>query len=220
MQNVSAKDKILPHARRGFENQPEAQQTPVIKQVKKKRFSFGTRLLQHRLLRNKKIVIPFAIIFCLILGGIGFYFSALNPFGEDPAVMYAKQIQNMANEAAKYTKLPTDEDPVIATVSDKTKLPHEAFFANAQDGDKILMYKKNKKAILFRPSTKQVIAVATLNFQDSTSTPQQSTSVAGASTSAAANEAPAASTAAFTSPIQTTPQPYHPQGKILVAPQY
>ena len=108
-------------------------------------------------------------------------------------------------------RLPTGETPVTATVTDVSKLPDEVFFKQAENGDKIIMYKKHKLAILYRPSTGKVITEATLVFGDITPTPVPQVEVAGASTSAQQSQN-----------VSATPAPttaYVPQGKILVQPQ-
>jgi hypothetical protein len=59
--------------------------------------------------------------------------------------------------------LPKDETPTIATVNDLDKLKGQPFFANAQLGDKVLIYAKAKKAVLYRPSENKVIELAPLS---------------------------------------------------------
>jgi len=73
---------------------------------------------------------------------------------------------NVAQVVASVSKvllLPTSETPTLATVSDPAVLKSQPFFANAQKGDDVLIYTNAKKAILWRPSTGQVIEVSALN---------------------------------------------------------
>jgi len=67
--------------------------------------------------------------------------------------------------------LPTNEEPTIATVADLSKLQGQIFFANAQLGDKILMYTNANKIILYRPSTNKIINNAALDTMNNASAP-------------------------------------------------
>lgn len=67
--------------------------------------------------------------------------------------------------AKAQVSLPTNEQPVFATVSNAKSLPNNDFFKEALNDDRILMYPKNKKVFLYRPSTKQVIAQAPLDYK-------------------------------------------------------
>lgn len=76
---------------------------------------------------------------------------------------------SLVKKVGKLIELPISETPTIATVSDKTKLTGQQFFANAQNGDKVLIYSQAKKAILYRPSTNKIIEVAPINLAPSPS---------------------------------------------------
>jgi uncharacterized protein HemX len=79
------------------------------------------------------------------------------------------------NEVGKLIQLPTDEVPTVATVIDAAKVKSQAFFASAQNGDKLLLYSKSGKAILYRPSTKKIIEVAPINLGNSQPQPGTTT---------------------------------------------
>ncbi len=69
----------------------------------------------------------------------------------------------LLNDIKQVMVLPENEQPTIATVTDPAKLPKQPFFAQAMVGDKVLIYTKAKKIILYRPGEKRVIEVAPLN---------------------------------------------------------
>ncbi len=56
-----------------------------------------------------------------------------------------------------------EENPTIATVTDKEKLSGQAFFQKAENGDKVIIYRQSGKAILYRPGIKKIVDVVTLN---------------------------------------------------------
>jgi hypothetical protein len=74
---------------------------------------------------------------------------------------------------SKFMVLPSDEEPTLSTVTDKDKLKEQYFFKNFEDGDKILIYTKAKKAILYRPSINKIIEFAPLILGVSGSTQTQ-----------------------------------------------
>ncbi len=57
--------------------------------------------------------------------------------------------------------LPTDEVPVLATVTDSTQLT-TPFLQQAKNGDKVLFYQKHQIALIYRPGIDRVIAVGPL----------------------------------------------------------
>ncbi|MBX4199171.1 hypothetical protein KW800_02810 [Candidatus Parcubacteria bacterium] len=63
-------------------------------------------------------------------------------------------------EVSKLASLPTDETPVVSTVTDLLPLKGQAFFVDAALGDKVLIFEKAKKAILYRPSADKIIIIA------------------------------------------------------------
>ncbi len=87
------------------------------------------------------------------------------------------QTDNLVKDVGKITVLPTDETPTVATVADASKLKNQAFFKDAQNGDKVLIYTKAKKAYLYRPSTNKIIEIAPVNIGSSTksTTPAKTT---------------------------------------------
>lgn len=206
MAGVSTSDKSLFQARRVIVQRPEDEHSG------KKKFH-PEKLLPLKNFPNKRqgIITVFVLMMVIVGGAYGYYQYQLS---QNPAVIYARKLKSMTDIVGQQVKLPNNEQPVVATVTDVTKLPKEAFFKNAQDGDKILLYKKDKEAILYRPATGKVITYATLDFENQTST--SAAEVAGASTSAAQT------TSASATIIGVTPgptAPFVPQGKILIQPQ-
>jgi len=75
----------------------------------------------------------------------------------------------------KLIVLPVNETPTIATVANLDQIKNQPFFANAKVGDKVLIYAKAKKAILYDPSLNKIIELAPLDvgtMLNSTSSPQ------------------------------------------------
>ena len=88
--------------------------------------------------------------------------TALNA---NPQATIQKQTNGLINDVSKLLTLPAGETPTIANVSDASQARQQsAFFNNAQNGDKVLMYVKAGEAVLYRPSSNKIILVAPLTF--------------------------------------------------------
>lgn len=126
--------------------------------------------------RLKPIQKRIILILCLIIvaGGLGygiFRFVSLsqevNKLRATPqGVADAAKIEagKIAEQVKKLIAVPDDETPTIATVSNADKLKANAFFANAQNGDKVLIYTGAKKAIIFRPGENKIIEVGPISI--------------------------------------------------------
>ena len=113
----------------------------------------------------RKFLLPAIIGIVLIGSGVGYYFySQYKTNQADPQATAQKEVQSLLAQVSKLIILPQNETPTVATVSDPEKLKGQAFFINAQQGDKVLIYSTSKKAILYRPSAKKIIEVAPINL--------------------------------------------------------
>ena len=88
---------------------------------------------------------------------------------QNPKASATVEVAVLVDKVGKLIQLPTTETPTIATVSDVTKLAGQAFFANAKNGDKVLIFTQAKEAILYRESINKIIQVAPINLGSSAS---------------------------------------------------
>ncbi len=112
--------------------------------------------------KNKKII--GIVIAVIIVIGIAVYVSKNKSVVEgDPNTEQAQaEMQALVAEIGKLIELPKGENPTVATITDPAKLKDQPFFANAKNGDKVLIYPNARKAFLYDPSTKKLIEVAPL----------------------------------------------------------
>ena len=120
-------------------------------------------------LKANKSLWLIVIIVILIVAAIPAYYyynqyKSVQTLLQNPGASADATVQDLVNKVGKLMELPTNEIPKIATVSDITKLKGQAFFANAQNGDKVLIYAQNKLAILYRESINKIIEVAPVNL--------------------------------------------------------
>lgn len=118
------------------------------------------------------------LVLVLITAGTSFYF--FNQYRqsqerirllENPQEAARIESAKLTDAVGKLITLPSDETPTVATVTDKERLKDQSFFANAENGDKVLIYTQAKKAILYRPSTNKIIDVAPVNIGTASATP-------------------------------------------------
>lgn len=132
----------------------------------------------------KKVLVVAAAV--LVLGGVGslgyLYLDARQEVGElrsqvataeqqleeyktNPEAAAQAEVSKYVEEVGKLYALPSNEQPSVATVSDKEKLKDQPFFANSQNGDVTLIYADSKLALLYRPETKQIVNVSSVTIQ-------------------------------------------------------
>jgi hypothetical protein len=74
--------------------------------------------------------------------------------------------ESLVERVRSKVDLPTDETPTLATVTDVEKLAGQAFFTKAQNGDRVLIYSKARKVILYRPSEDRIIEIGSVNINE------------------------------------------------------
>lgn len=107
--------------------------------------------------KRKIILVAVLILFLFIIVGI-FYFLRLRS-NNGMHALSKQQTTDLIIKVGKHIDLPESESPVIATVADVAQLRNQPFFANAQNGDQLLIYAKNSLAILYDPRQDRIVKV-------------------------------------------------------------
>ena len=118
-------------------------------------------------------LIPYLLILAAGIYG-GTYLVKQKPtwFGLPQGTAQAQAEANaLVAKVSKLMVLPADETPTIATVTDIEAVKDQPFFANAQNDDKVLIYQKAGKAILYRESENKIIEVGAVNFNQAIESP-------------------------------------------------
>ncbi len=115
--------------------------------------------------KNIQYVIGAVIVIAALVPSVYFYtqYQQAQARLTNPNLFAAEEAKKYIDQVGKLMILPKGETPTLATVNDKDKLKSQPFFANAENGDKVLIYTNAKKAILFRPSLNKIIDVAPIN---------------------------------------------------------
>lgn len=110
----------------------------------------------------EKIVITISILIIIIFSAAGFFlYNHLQPAQAQNEL----STQAVIESVSKIAELP-QEQPTIATVTDKEKLMHFSFFSQAQLGDKVLIFNDAKKAYLYRPATNKIVEVGPIMISE------------------------------------------------------
>ncbi|OGE42240.1 hypothetical protein A3B45_04400 [Candidatus Daviesbacteria bacterium RIFCSPLOWO2_01_FULL_39_12] len=118
-------------------------------------------------LKNNQLIIAAAVVVAVLVAAVGGYFY----YQSQKAQMIQtsagqgtpEEAQKLVEEVGKLMALPVGELPTVATVADVTQLQTQPFFANAKNGDKVLIYQNSAKAILYDPKAKKILNVAPIN---------------------------------------------------------
>jgi hypothetical protein len=130
-------------------------------QDQKKRKRPPINLSRQWLIRGAVILVIIAV------GALAYgYIHTKNELNKlsNPKTAGQSETQQLISKIGKLVNLPTGETPTLATVNDASKLKTQAFFADAQNGDKVLIYNHAGKAVLYRPSTNKVIAYSRISL--------------------------------------------------------
>ena len=117
---------------------------------------------------------PIQTVFFIILFGIslsltGFFFYQYQKSQEQLSKATLDNTEFLVNKVGQLTIIPDNEIPSVATISQKEQLPDQPFFQSAQQGDKLLVFNKSRKAILYRPSVNKIVEVTSVNFDSEVS---------------------------------------------------
>lgn len=100
----------------------------------------------------------FLVAFLVVLVGY-FYLHNANSKSNNKEITN----QQLLAKVSYLMVLPAKEVPTIATVTDVNRLKNQEFFANAHNGDKLLIYINADKAILYNPAKNIIVNVAPIN---------------------------------------------------------
>ncbi len=118
-------------------------------------------------IRKKKLFYILLILILTVVPTIYFYSQNKNTEKKlNNLQQKSDDLNTVLGQVGKLVLLPTGEQPILATVSDLSKIQGQPFFTHAQNGDKVLIYKKTRKAILYRPSINKIIEIAPVNIDN------------------------------------------------------
>lgn len=97
----------------------------------------------------------------------------LETFKTNPTEASKAETKKIVAEVGKLYALPKEDPTNVYTVNDKETAKKTPFFEKAENGDIALIYSNSKLAILYRPSSKQLINVGSITIQDQAPVPAE-----------------------------------------------
>lgn len=112
-----------------------------------------------------------AVVLALMIAGGGATYYFYNQYRETKKALDAAQtggqgqVPELIEEIGKVYELPQGETPTVATIRSTENLQDNPFLSRGQIDDKLLIYTGSRLVIMYRPSTKKIVAVGTVNIQ-------------------------------------------------------
>ncbi len=108
-----------------------------------------------------------------------------------------KEIDKVLAQVSKLMILPKDESPQVLTINDAAAaIKQQPVFAGSVNGDKVLVYQKAAKAIVYSPSRNIIVAVLPVTIDNNAS--------AGSSSGSTSNSASASTSTKKASSTEST----------------
>lgn len=124
------------------------------------------------MINQKNITLVLAALFIISAGSAGYLYKKMDNL-KNPDQVAKVEAQKLVAQVGRLMLLPLNEEPTIASVADPSKLSDQPFFINSKEGDKLMIYSQNQKAILFRPSENKIIEVSPINLGNQPNTQKQ-----------------------------------------------
>jgi hypothetical protein len=113
----------------------------------------GAKLRRNKGSKGKTIMIIAAVLVIAILGT--FIFLQQKRIN-DSGVAALEAAADTKAAVAKIMLLP-EEEAIVSEIDNAASVRNQAFFAQVEDGDKVLVFATAAKIVIFRPSTKQIV---------------------------------------------------------------
>lgn len=131
---------------------------------------------------SMKYIIGVVIALLIIAGAGGTYYfytqyQKSQTLLNNPTAASQAESDAVLSKLKKLMMLPGNEQPSIATVLDVSKLKDQPFFANATNGDKVVIFTKAQMAILYSPNKNLIVNVAPVETNRQTPTDTQTQTI-------------------------------------------
>lgn len=106
-------------------------------------------------IKRNSLVLLSILVLVLISSIVFFYFKSVYVNDANTA-----EIKSLVKKVGKHMILPKGEMPSVSSISDPELLKNVVFFEGAKSGDRVLIYNKSKKAILYDEENDKIVNIA------------------------------------------------------------
>ena len=101
------------------------------------------------------------VILVATVGVLGWKYKQAS---KDTTKQAEKTSQRIIASVSKLYLVPTNEKPTVALIQDRSKLDDQEFFKHAENGDYLLVYQKDKVALIYREKDNKLVNVGPVNI--------------------------------------------------------
>jgi hypothetical protein len=125
--------------------------------------------------RDKKLTMALmgcCVIIVALVVLVGFLLLGKDSSSGDSKSKDKKESSRVVKEVGELYIVPTQEEPTVAAIKDKSKLSKQEFFKDAQNGDYLIVYSKAGLALIYRESVDKLVNAGPINADASQSADQ------------------------------------------------
>ena len=127
-------------------------------------------------IRQKKLpIVLLSAVIVILLAVIGVLIWKYQQTNTDEASKNKETSARILEKVSDLYMVPTNEEPTVALVQDKSKLGNQEFFKKAQNGDYLIIYQKDKIALIYREKDDKLVNVGPVNLDQSQNQQQNQT---------------------------------------------
>ena len=127
-------------------------------------------------IRQRKLpIVLLSAVIVILLAVIGVLVWKYQQTNTDEASKNKETSARILEKVSDLYMVPTNEEPTVALVQDKSKLGNQEFFKKAQNGDYLIIYQKDKIALIYREKDDKLVNVGPVNLDQSQNQQQNQT---------------------------------------------
>ena len=127
-------------------------------------------------IRQRKLpIVLLSAVIVILLAVIGVLIWKYQQTNTDEASKNKETSARILEKVSDLYMVPTNEEPTVALVQDKSKLGNQEFFKKAQNGDYLIIYQKDKIALIYREKDDKLVNVGPVNLDQSQDQQQNQT---------------------------------------------